>query len=123
MVMEKTIQNGTKLLFRLALYLTLMALFGIIYAKDAFRLYMTNSASYGQRQESIEIHEPPVLILCPEPAFKPSFFLDYEPFAESFFWGTDSKYRQGISNETSMLDVYANMSWQFFWQFSISVLQ
>ena len=123
MVMEKTIQNGTKLLFRLALYLTLMALFGIIYAKDAFRLYMSNSTSYGQRQESIEIHEPPVIILCPEPAFKPSFFLDYEPFAESFFWGADAKYRQGISNDTSMLDVYANMSWQFFWQFSISVLQ
>ena len=111
--MEKTIQNGTKLLFRLALYLTLMALFGIIYAKDAFRLYMSNSTSYGQRQESIEIHEPPVIILCPEPAFKPSFFLDYEPFAESFFWGIDDKFRQGIPNDTSMLDVYLDMSYDF----------
>ena len=121
MVMEKTIPNGTKLLLRLALYLILLALFGIIYAKDAFILYMSDSTSFGQRQEDIELHEPPVLILCPEPAFKPSFFLDYEPFAENFFWQND-RYRQGISNDTSMLDVYANMSYNF-WQFQISGLQ
>ena len=120
--MEKSIQNGTKILFRVVLYLILLALFGIIYAKDAFKMYMSDSTGFGQRQETVEQHEPPVLILCPEPAFKPSFFLDHEPFAESFFW-SDTKYRQGISNETSMLDVYENMSWQFFWQFSISVLQ
>ena len=119
--MEKSIQNGTKILFRIVLYLILLALFGIIYAKDAFKMYMSRSTGFGQRQETVEQHEPPVLIICPEPTFKPSFFLDYEPFAESFFWQMD-KYRQGISNNASMLDLYANMSYNF-WQFKISALQ
>ena len=113
--------NGTKILFRVVLYLILLALFGIIYAKDAFKMYMSRSTGFGQRQETVEQHEPPVLIICPEPTFKPSFFLDYEPFAENFFWQID-KYRQGISNDTSMLDVYANMSYDF-WQFQIYGLQ
>ena len=122
MVVEKTIQNGTKMLFRVVLYLILLVLFGIIYAKDAFKMYMSNSTGFGQKQETVEQHEPPVLIICPEPAFKPSFFLDYEPFAESFFWGADTKYRQGIANGTSMLDVYSNMTYNFG-QFGISGLQ
>ena len=117
--MEKSIQNGTKILFRVVLYLTLWALFGIMYAKNAFKLYISDSTSFGQRQEGIELHEPPVLILCPEPAFKPSFFLDHEPFAESFFWGIDDKFRKGIPNDTSMLDVYLDMSYDFM-QFQIS---
>ena len=119
--MEKSIQNGTKILFRIVLYLILLVFFGIIYAKDAFRMYMSGTTGFGQRQERVEEHEPPVLIFCPEPAFKPSFFLDYEAFAESFFW-EETKYRQGISNETSMLDVYANMSYDV-WQFQIFGLQ
>ena len=118
--MEKSIQNGTKILFRVVLYLILLVLFGIIYAKDAFKMYMSDSTGFGQRQETVKEHEPPVLILCPEPAFKPSFFLDKEPFAENFFWQND-RYRQGISNDTSMLDLYANMSYNF-WQFGISGL-
>ena len=119
--MENTINNGKKSLFRVVLYLILLTMFAIFYAKNAFTMYMSGSTSFGQRQENIEENEPPVLILCPEPAFKPSFFLDYEPFAESFFWQMD-KYRQGISNNTSMLDLYANMSYNF-WQFKISALQ
>ena len=119
--MEKPIQNGTKILFRVVLYLILLALFGIIYAKDAFKMYMSRSTGFGQRQETVEQHEPPVLIICPEPTFKPSFFLDYAPFAESFFW-QDDKYLQGFANGTSMLDVYANMSYNFG-QFGISGLQ
>ena len=85
--MEKPIQNGTKILFRVVLYLILLALFGIIYAKDAFILYISDSTSFSQRQEGIELHEPPVLILCPEPAFKPSFFLDHEPICGKFLLG------------------------------------
>ena len=119
--MENTINNGKKILFRVVLYLILLTLFAVFYAKNAFTMYMSGSTSFGQRQQNIEENEPPVLILCPEPAFKPSFFLDYEPFAESFFWQTD-KYRQGFSNNTSMLDLYANMSYNF-WQFKISALQ
>ena len=119
--MEKNIHNGMKIFCRVLLYLILLTLFATFYAKNAFTMYMSDSTSFGQRKENIEENEPPVLILCPEPAFKPSFFLDYEPFAESFFWQMD-KYRQGISNNTSMLDLYANMSYNF-WQFSISGLQ
>ena len=111
----------TKIILRVALYLILLALFATIYVRSAFRMYMSGSTTIGQRQEKLEIHEPPVLILCPEPAFKPSFFLHYEPFAENFFWQID-KYRLGISNDTSMLDVYANMSYNF-WQFQIYGLQ
>ena len=118
--MEKSMPNGTKILFRVVLYFILLALFGIIYAKDAFKMYMSDSKGFGQRQETVEEHKPPVLIICPEPAFKPSFFHDYEPFAENFFWEND-RYRQGISNDTSMLDVYANMSYNFR-QFGISGL-
>ena len=119
--MENTINNGKKSLFRVVLYLLLLTMFAIFYAKNAFTMYMSGSTSFGQRQENIEENEPPVLILCPEPAFKPSFFLDYEPFAESFFW-QDDKYLQGIANGTSMLDVYSNMSYNFG-QFGISGLQ
>ena len=115
------IMNKTKIILRVALYLILLALFATIYVRSAFRMYMSGSTTIGQRQEKLEIHEPPVLILCPEPAFKPSFFLDYEPFAENFFWQI-AKYRQGISNDTSMLDVYANMSYNF-WEFQIYGLQ
>ena len=116
--MEKPIQNGTKILFRVVLYLILLALFGIIYAKDAFKMYMSRSTGFGQMQETVEQHEPPVLIICPEPTFKPSFFLDYAPFAESFFW-QDDKYLQGFADGTSMLELYANMSYNS-WEFYLS---
>ena len=65
--MENTINNGKKILFRVVLYLILLTLFAVFYAKNAFTMYMSGSTSFGQRQENIEENEPPVLILCLSP--------------------------------------------------------
>ena len=80
---------------------------------------------YFLRQEKVEEYSAPVLIACPEPAFKPSFFKENKLTLlsiEKIFWSDEQK-RQKFENYSSMLPVYKQMSYQLGLDWEIAMLE
>ena len=62
-------------------------------------------------------HEYPVLIFCPEPGFKPSFFNKIKRTAktasiEKYIWKFAWQKKVLLENVSSLPDVYKNMSYE-----------
>ena len=77
------------------------------------------------RQEKVEEYSAPVLIACPEPAFKPSFFKENKLTLlsiEKIFW-SDEQQRNRFENYTSMLPVYMNMSYELGLDWEIAMFE
>ena len=60
----------------------------------------------------------PVLIFCPEPGFKPSFFKEIKRTAETLYiekyiWKRGWQKKILLENVSSIPDVYENMSFKF----------
>ena len=73
------------------------------------------STTMGERIEETGQQIWPVMILCPEPGFKPSFFKNHgldeaNDGIEKYFW-TWPSYRKLFENATSMPDIFQNMSY------------
>ena len=80
-----------KLVLKTILYIILLILFCFLYMKDAlsqFREGKTTMSEMRKKIVQIENREAPVLIICPEPGFKASFFNenDVEKSFRKFFW-------------------------------------
>ena len=71
--------------------------------------------------ESIKLNnelEYPVLIFCPEPGFKPSFFKEIKRTVETlniekYIWKRAWQKKILLENVSSIPDVYENMSFKF----------
>ena len=66
----------------------------------------------------------PILVFCPEPGLKPSFFKKMEwnvPGIEKLFWKYDAP-RKLLQNDSSISDLFENMSYIFGVDWSIQVL-
>ena len=77
------------------------------------------------RQEKVEEYSAPVLIACPEPAFKPSFFKENKLTLlsiEKIFWSVEQQ-RNRFENYTSMLPVYMNMSYELGLDWEIAMFE
>ena len=72
--------------------------------KKALEQFTRHSTTIVNRQERVEPDQP-VLIACPSPPFKPSFFEGYGHDVERYFWVLDN-YRKKYENDTSMSTVY-----------------
>ena len=68
----------------------------------------------------------PILVFCPEPGFKQSFFKEMKknmiPGAETFLWNYFSGYKNVLENVSSIPDVYKNMSYVFGEDWGIRLL-
>ena len=56
---------------------------------------------------------PPILVICPDPPFKPSYFKKHnlvDPGIEKYFWYFYNHYISKLENDSTPLDIYMNMS-------------
>ena len=75
--------------------------------------FFRRSTTIGHRQEKVEKYSAPVLIVCPKPAFKPSFFKENgldNLSIDKLFWSHE-QYRKNFQNHSSMVTVYKNMTY------------
>ena len=100
----KTILRGT-------LFITLLIVFSLIYMRPTLRDFVKGRTSIVQSQEVADPDDP-VLVVCPDPPFKPSFFEEQGIGLNPFFWkGGGSKFRgirEKLENGTSMMNLYLN---------------
>ena len=97
---------------KLTLYTILLLTFYVLYMRNAIDQFLRRSTTIGYRQEKVEKYSAPILIICPIPAFKPSFFKenDLDKLSiDTLFW-TNEEYRQKFENHTSMVPIYKNMT-------------
>ena len=57
-----------------ALFIVFLIVFYFFYMKDAWQQYTKKSTTLAERRMNKPKLDAPVLILCPDPPFKPSFF-------------------------------------------------
>ena len=109
---SKVIEFSVKTL----LYLILLILYYVFYMKIALDQYDEGRTTMA---ESIKINNEldyPVLIFCPEPGFKRSFFKDVEDKVQAtgidrYIWEIGRQKEFLLSNVSSIPKVYKNMSY------------
>ena len=109
---SKVIEFSVKTL----LFLILLILYYVFYMKIALDQYKEGRTTMA---ESIKINNEldyPVLIFCPEPGFKPSFFKDVKDEVQAtgidrYIWEIGSQKQFLLSNVSSIPEVYKNMSY------------
>ena len=118
----------TKLALKAILYFILLILFCFLYMKDAlsqFREGKTTMSEMRKKIEQIGNRKAPVLIICPEPGFKASFFdeNDIEKSFRKFFWNYKSVSGEAIKKfEHDIMGAYMNMSYTLGEDFNISLI-
>ena len=121
-------KKKTKLVLKTILYFILLTLFCFLYMKDAlsqFREGKTTMSEMRKKIVHIENREAPVLIICPEPGFKASFFdeNDIEKSFRKFFWNYQSVSGEAMKMfEHDIMGAYINMSYTLGQDFNISLI-
>ena len=117
-----------KLVLKTILYIILLILFCFLYMKDAlsqFREGKTTMSEMRKKIEQPENRKAPVLIICPEPGFKASFFddNDIEKSFRKFFWNYESVSGEAMKKfEHDIMGAYINMSYTMGEDFNISLI-
>ena len=79
--------------------------------------------------QSQEVADPddPVLVACPDPPFKPSFFKEQGIGFDANFWKlSDPRFisiRSKLEMDLSMMNLYKNMSYKLETDWNISILK
>ena len=119
------VNEGVKICFKITIYFILLVSFYILYISKALIQFNKGSTTVGFRQEQVvEPYSAPILIACPDPAFKKSFFKENgldQLSIEKLFW-RDQRYRKPFENCSSMLPVYMNMSYTLGLDWEIAML-
>ena len=110
---------------RAILFTALLIVYSIMYMEPALKQYHKKDKTIAQKRENIAHPESPVLVLCPDPPFKASFFEQFgenkTPGSEKYFWVAPAHW-QTVENYTSTaMDVYMNMSYQLGSDWNISL--
>ena len=117
-----------KIILKTMLYFILLALFYFLYMKDALSQFKDGKTTMSEMRKKIELsdnREAPVLIICPEPGFKSSFFDEnhIEISLKKFFWNYPSVSGEIMKKfEHNLMDAYMNMSYFIGREFNISLL-
>ena len=109
---SKVIEFSVKTL----LFLILLILYYVFYMQIALDQYKEGRTTMA---ESIKINNEldyPILVFCPEPGFKPSFFKDVKDEVQAigidrYIWEIGSQKQFLLSNVSSIPEVYKNMSY------------
>ena len=110
------------------LYFILLALFYFLYMKDALSQFKEGKTTMSGMRKKIELsdnREAPVLIICPEPGFKSSFFDEnhIQISLKKLFWNYKSVSGETMKKfEYNLMDAYINMSYTMGKDFNISLL-
>ena len=113
---------------RASLFTALLIAYSVMYLEPALNQYSKKDKTIAQKRENIAHPESPVLVLCPDPPFKESFFKQFglkkSPASEKYFWVADVHWPM-VENYTSTgstaMDVYMNMSYQLGTDWNISL--
>ena len=113
-----------KTVLRGILFTALLIVYSIMYMEPALEQYEKKSKTIAQKREDITQPESPVLVLCPDPPFKTSFFKQFgekkDPGAEKFFWVVSDHWQMVENYNSTAMDVYMNMSYQLGSDWNIS---
>ena len=118
----------SKIILKTMLYFILLALFYFLYMKDALSQFKEGKTTMSEMRKKIEFsdnREAPVLIICPEPGFKASFFdeNDIEKSFRNFFWNYESVSGEPMKKfEPDIMGAYINMSYTLGKDFNISLI-
>ena len=111
------------------LFTALIIVYYIMYMEPALGQYEKKSTTIAQKRENLTQIEMPVLVLCPDPPFKKSFFKQFGKKknlgAERYFWSFDIHMQMLENYNSSAMDVYMNMSYHLGldWQISASKIE
>ena len=93
---------------------------------SALTEFFKGRTSIAQSQENIDPHDP-VLVACVEPPFKPSFFKDHGLGFNPYFWAIQTPeydfVREKLEKNSSMKEVYMNMSYILGKDFNILIVR
>ena len=108
------------------LFTALLIVYYVMYFEPAIKQYDKKDKTIAQKRENIAQPESPVLVLCPDPPFKKSFFEQFsekkDPGAEKFFWVLSDHWQMVENYNSTAMDVYMNMSYQLGLDWNISFL-
>ena len=95
--------------------------------EKAVETYLKKSTTVVQRQEE-SLSKSPVLLMCPDPPYKPSFFTEFginETLgAEKYFWANPPSYQSFFKNTPfTPMELYMNMSYHLEIDINIFLLQ
>ena len=98
------------------LFLILLILYYVFYMQIALDQYNEGRTTMAESIKPDNELEYPVLIFCPEPGFKPSFFKDFKNEVQvtgidRYIWEIGSQKKSLLSNVSSIPEVYKNMSY------------
>ena len=119
---------NVKTALRAILFTALLIVYYVMYFEPAIKQYDKKDKTIAQKREKITQPESPVLVLCPDPPFKASFFEQFgenkTTGSEKYFWAADMHWPM-VENHTSTgstaMDVYMNMSYQLGKDWNISL--
>ena len=114
-----------KTVSRAILFTSLLIVYSVIYMEPALQTYGKKSTTISQKRENINQPEPPVLVLCPDPPFKKSFFKQFGKnntmAANRYFWSHYVHWQMLENYNYMAMDVYMNMSYQLGLDWNISL--
>ena len=114
-----------KTVLRSVLFTVLLIVYSVMYMEPALRLYGKKDKTVAQKREIITHRESPVLVLCPDPPFKKSFFKQFgekkSPGVENFFWIVSAHWHMVANHHSTALEIYTNMSYQLGTDWNISL--
>ena len=110
-----------KVILRGILFISLLIIFITLYLESALTDFAKGRTTIAQSQEE-ENPDQPVLVACPDPPFKPSFFKEQGIGFNSYFWVKPSEIRNKLEKGSSMFNVFMSMSYKpgIDWNISIS---
>ena len=106
----------TKLLLRAILFISLMMFFYFLFMKSALEKFMEGATTIVESTQKGSEPNYPVLIICPYPSFKPSFFKEHGLEGrglEMYFWLLYHQYIGKLKSNSSVYDTYMKMSYEF----------
>ena len=111
----------TKVILRGILFISLLTFFVSLYLESALKDFAKARTTIAQSQEVVNPDQP-VLVACPDPPFKPSFFKDNGIGFNPYFWVKPNEIRNKLEKGSSMVNVFMSMSYKpgIDWNISIS---
>ena len=101
---------------RATLFGILMITYCFLYIEPALKQYLKRSKTIAQtRANRNQPQSSPVLIVCPYPPFKTSFFKDHGldgVGAEKYFWKSPHHWQNFKNYSHTAMDIYMNMSYK-----------
>ena len=101
---------------RAIIFTALLIVYTVMYLKPALNQYAKNDKTIAQKRENITQPESPVLVLCPDPPFKKSYFRQFDKNktigAERFFWVNSPSWKMVEKYNSTAMNIYMNMSYQ-----------